>query len=48
MRDLRTTIFGVLAGLVQASKVAFPEYETAADLVLGGLIGLLGWHSSQT
>ncbi|KKL99692.1 hypothetical protein LCGC14_1811850 [marine sediment metagenome] len=48
MKDLRTTIIGLSAGLVQVVKVAFPKYESAADLIFAGLIGLLGWNSSQT
>lgn len=47
MANWKTTIPGVLAGLAQAAKAAFPEYGIIADLATGLFLALLGIFAKQ-
>jgi len=47
MKDWKTTIPGVLAGLVLVVKTIFPQYSGLCDVVAAALIAVLGIFAAQ-
>jgi hypothetical protein len=47
MKDWKTTVPGILAGIVFTVRAIWPEYAQAADLAVGTLLSILGINAAQ-
>lgn len=48
MKDWKTTVPGVLAGIAQIAKTVFPEAAAVADLFTALCLAALGVYAKQT
>ncbi len=47
MKDFKTTISGILAGIVLAGKSIWPEYDGILNTVAAALVAVLGIFAAQ-